>query len=605
MASLGSRKALFVLAMTCSALLFTASSLQGQDPAERIIKRSSSLISVSPSGNLLAVVNPDSNSVSILEIHNELELIAEVSVGVNPGTVTFSLDNTSIYVTSQSEDSLYKFGLSDSLDGHASTTSIGLLDEPFGVITSPDSEHIYVAESGSGTLAVIDANSLGVIDRIELGGNPRGLAITESGDRLYVTDFFTGQLSVIDTHTRQLVSQIELVDDSNISMSVILNEPETFAFLPVTRTDTANQDLTFETTVFPSVSIVDLNADVELENFRMDLDEVDKPVSIPIDAVIGNGLIYVLNASSNDISVINLATFEREGHIPTGEHPRGIAISQDGTTLFVNNTLEGTVNVIDAASFKRLSDIAVTEIPLDEEILLGKILFNSADQDELAKNQWISCAVCHFDGGMDGRTWFFEDGPRNTTSLFGVKETLPIHWSGDLDELADVESTIRTIQAGTGLVDAEEVCVPSCDQSEPLAGRSRELDALVAYIETLNLPENPNLTTNNSELAVIERGQQIFLSDETGCSACHNAPLYTDLMRHDVGTATSELEMKGSSFDTPSLRGIYGTAPYLHDGSAKSLLDVLTTKNLDDMHGTTSQLLEEEIDALILFLLTL
>jgi cytochrome c peroxidase len=54
--------------------------------------------------------------------------------------------------------------------------------------------------------------------------------------------------------------------------------------------------------------------------------------------------------------------------------------------------------------------------------------------------------------------------------------------------------------------------------------------------------------------------------------------------------------------DTPTLRGLIHTAPYLHDGSAPTLYDVLVTKNPADQHGITSHLTAGEITDLIAFL---
>jgi cytochrome c peroxidase len=61
----------------------------------------------------------------------------------------------------------------------------------------------------------------------------------------------------------------------------------------------------------------------------------------------------------------------------------------------------------------------------------------------------------------------------------------------------------------------------------------------------------------------------------------------------------------GRAFDTTSLRGIRGTAPYLHDGSAATLRDVLVTRNSQDRHGRTSHLTELELVDLIAFLRSL
>jgi cytochrome c peroxidase len=81
--------------------------------------------------------------------------------------------------------------------------------------------------------------------------------------------------------------------------------------------------------------------------------------------------------------------------------------------------------------------------------------------------------------------------------------------------------------------------------------------------------------------------------------------LYTDLQVHDVGTADGLSEWFGPLIDTPTLRFLYDSAPYLHDGSAATLAEVLTAANPDDEHGVTSHLTEDELADLIAFLLAL
>ena len=61
----------------------------------------------------------------------------------------------------------------------------------------------------------------------------------------------------------------------------------------------------------------------------------------------------------------------------------------------------------------------------------------------------------------------------------------------------------------------------------------------------------------------------------------------------------------GPKYDTPTLLGVYRSPPYLHDGRAKTLLDVLTTANRSDRHGKTSHLTKEQLDDLVAFLKSL
>ncbi|HWQ92572.1 MAG TPA: c-type cytochrome, partial [Clostridia bacterium] len=91
---------------------------------------------------------------------------------------------------------------------------------------------------------------------------------------------------------------------------------------------------------------------------------------------------------------------------------------------------------------------------------------------------------------------------------------------------------------------------------------------------------------------------------ELGCAGCHPGPLFTDQQSYDVGTA-GEFDRKTRSFDTPTLVEIRRTAPYLHDGSAATVRDVLTHKNKDDLHGKTSHLNADQILDLCAYLLSL
>jgi cytochrome c peroxidase len=72
-----------------------------------------------------------------------------------------------------------------------------------------------------------------------------------------------------------------------------------------------------------------------------------------------------------------------------------------------------------------------------------------------------------------------------------------------------------------------------------------------------------------------------------------------------VGTADGPGEWFGPQIDTPTLRFLYDSAPYLHDGSATTLYEVLVTQNPAGEHGVTSHLSPSQIEDLIAFLLTL
>ena len=212
----------------------------------------------------------------------------------------------------------------------------------------------------------------------------------------------------------------------------------------------------------------------------------------------------------------------------------------------------------------------------------------------------MSCESCHADGEQDGRTWQFPDGPRNTTNLRGLAHTHPLHWSADRDEVQDFEFTIRELQAGTGLLED-----PHPELGYPNAGLSDDLDALAAFVESLQPKLSPFRQSDGTLTPEAERGQVVFHRADVGCADCHIPSLFTDLLMHDIGTGHGPDELLGPRFDTPSLRGVWHTAPYLHDGRASTLRDVLVTHNPAGRHGQTSQLSEQELQDLVAFLRSL
>ncbi len=125
--------------------------------------------------------------------------------------------------------------------------------------------------------------------------------------------------------------------------------------------------------------------------------------------------------------------------------------------------------------------------------------------------------------------------------------------------------------------------------------RGYESMSLAAYLLSLTPPANPN----GFDAALIEQGQQVFEAQE--CGACHSGAAGTDLQAHDVGTGDPALEQRGTAFDTPTLRYLWLSAPYFHDGSAATLMDVFTQPGAHELVKTVDQ---ADIDALIAYLLS-
>ena len=136
---------------------------------------------------------------------------------------------------------------------------------------------------------------------------------------------------------------------------------------------------------------------------------------------------------------------------------------------------------------------------------------------------------------------------------------------------------------------------------QPDAG---ELEAVRAYLRAEKTIPSPFGRKGDGSLdAQARRGQKVFA--KANCDMCHPAPLYTDREKYNVGTLTNRNLPTIKEFDTPSLIELYRTAPYLHDGRAPTLMDVITTHNPKDAHGETRQLTPQERADLVAFLKSL
>ena len=530
---------------------------------------------------VVVAVNPDSSSVTLIENDSP----REIAVAGTPQTVAIAGD---VAYVAMREGTLTVIDLTR----RSVQTTIRVDRDGYGVAAEGD--RVYFTAPLSSRLHILRRSDLAHIASIATDPYPTGIATDASN--VYVTHFRTGRVSVIDPTSFAVSLVISTGSDMNLSPSIFVANGR--AYVPATRSNSTNVTLLFDSTVFPVVSLIDLATMQTLTSQRVLLNvQAEGGTNLPVDVVVANDKMYVVHAGSDEVLALGLT--RRTGpRITVGSHPRGAAVSADGRTVYVNNVLSGTVSAIDTSSDRVTATITTTRIPLPPDVLNGKILFNTS-RNTMSRDAWISCASCHFDGGTDGRTWFFADGPRSTPALFGVDETLPMHWAGDLDELEDVENTIRKVQFGSGLASGASNCDPACNAAPPNHGRSRDLDDLAAFMRSL---QPPAFTPEVDPDAVV-RGGKLFSDPRVGCASCHPAPLYTDRLKHDVGTGRGAGERKGSSFDTPSLRGLFDTAPYFHDGTAATLRDVLVRAT--GLHGNTSSLTDREIDDMAAFLQSL
>jgi cytochrome c peroxidase len=212
----------------------------------------------------------------------------------------------------------------------------------------------------------------------------------------------------------------------------------------------------------------------------------------------------------------------------------------------------------------------------------GELNFNDA---HICFQQWQSCASCHPDSRADGLNWdLLNDGignPKNTKSMLLAHRTPP--------------------SMSLGVREGAEAAVRSGLKFILFAVRPEEdAQAIDEYLKSLTPTSSPFLVNGKLSPAA-KRGEKVFRT--AGCITCHPPPLFTNLQEYDLGLAKGM--DAGKPFDTPTLIECWRTAPYLFDGRAYTMKEVLTTCNPQDKHGVTSKLTPTELDDLIAYILSL
>ncbi len=559
-------------------------------PGTRDLVFASNTVALTTDGRTLVASNMLNNTLSFIDVivPTAAQFQQEIEVGLDPRSVALTPDNNQVLVTLRGENRLAVVDVQE----RALQTMIELGGSlPASVVTDRN-DRAFVTLQGSGEVVEVNLIDQEVTRRMRVPNHPAGLALW--GDFLYVTHFWDGALSLIYLPRGELVGTVATGPDTGLSQSIAIDVQRGLAYLPQTRSNAQNENLTFDTTVFPVVNVMELSGLILQPRARVDLSTSDRPVNMPFAVMVDRfrNWLYVANAGSHDVSVIDLSTGLRRANIPVGANPRGLMLNRDNTFLFVHNVLDGTVSIIETSRFAVVDVLPISNPVVSNDLIIGAELFYSSADPRLSEDRWLSCATCHFDGQSDGRTWQgFADGPRNTPLLYNLIETAPYNWSATWDELFDVEVKIRDLQVGTGLIEDFPV-------GEPLstlhANLSFDLDLLEIYLRSLTPPTNPR----QDDAQVIQRGQMIF--ETQGCSACHSGAAGTDLQTHDVGTGDPDKENRGQAFDTPSLRYLWLSAPYFHDGSAP---DLHTVFMLPGAHQLVKDVEIADIEALVIYLL--
>jgi len=233
------------------------------------------------------------------------------------------------------------------------------------------------------------------------------------------------------------------------------------------------------------------------------------------------------------------------------------------------------------------------------KVELGKILFFDP---RLSGDNKTSCSTCHIpekafgDGlalspGADGKPL-----ARNTQTCLNVGYFNRFFWdgrAGSLEEqaLGPIQSSVEMNQ-NLDALEAELAAIPGyVAEFKNVFGTKPNRDgiakALAAFQRTLVTEPSPfdrYLAGDKDALSDnAKKGFELF-QGAAGCVRCHNGPLLSDGEFYRIGVSSKDegravVTRKKEDryrYRTPTLRNIAQTGPYMHNGSLKTLDDVVT-----------------------------
>lgn len=502
-------------------------------------------------------------------------------------------------------------------------------------VLSPDERTLFVCNRFDNEVQFLDLSTGLTTKRVTVRREPVAMALTPDGKHLIVANHLpdgrsdvehvSAMVSVIDVAAGRVRKELQLPNGSTLLRGVVVSPDGKFAavthllarfHLPTTQLDRGWVQTN-------ALTLIDITRWQILNTVLLDNIAAGAANPWAVAWTTDGGRLVVTHAGTHELSVIDarallgqlaalpdesdqstspgyerktrkaadipndlafLTSLSRRIPLP-GKGPRTIALV--GSKAYTANYFSDTLAMLDLDS----PGTAATALPLGpppamDLVRKGEQAWNDAT---LCFQGWLSCSSCHSsDARVDGLNWDnLNDGignPKNAKSMILSFQTPP---TTALGVRANAHVSVRSgIQNIFFTVQPEEVAL-----------------ALDAYLSNLKPMPSPHLIGGVLSPAA-RRGQKLFESERIGCTDCHAPPLYTKLKTHDVGTK-GRFDKPTDKFDTPTLVELWRSAPYLHDGSAATIRDVLTTRNPEGLHGDVTELSEMEIDDLCEYILSL
>jgi cytochrome c peroxidase len=213
------------------------------------------------------------------------------------------------------------------------------------------------------------------------------------------------------------------------------------------------------------------------------------------------------------------------------------------------------------------------------KIALGRRLFFDK---RLSRDGTLSCAGCHdpklafSDGRAIARGVGGADGTRNAPAIVNRGYGSLFFWDGRAKTLEQ--------QVLEPILNPKELALTQPELERRTGLKTADVTAaLASYVRTIRSGDSRfdrYAAGKTSALTPIEKTGLALFRGKANCWTCHTGPNFTDERLHNTGVAWKQGNLTDTgggngSFKTPTLRDLTRTAPYMHDGSLRTLEEVV------------------------------
>ncbi len=282
---------------------------------------------------LAYVTNTDSDALTVIERQRDA-VVAVIAVGHKPKGVVVNADGTNVYVANSGSNSI---SVVDTDARKVVNTISNFGYSPAELVLSTDEQHLYAVNPDSDNVSVIDTVSETVCGRVTVGFRPAAITYDGNRGKIYVANQGDNTVSVIDAGT------------ASEEFAVTVGLQPTGLAVEGSRLYVANSGSN-------TISVIQLGSYAVVKTVDVG--------PMPMKALSGlSGWIYVTHGDSNEVSLYYTSMDMITKNIFVGNLPTHMAMDALRRKLYVVNSLSDTVSVLDLATKKVVGTIEVGRKP--------------------------------------------------------------------------------------------------------------------------------------------------------------------------------------------------------------------------------------------------